>query len=373
MSRAASIYVAATRQNDGKTTTILGLMERIRPRYPRVGYIKPVGQQVSPVGGFQVDKDAVLIDALFHPGIALPDMSPVAIPSGFTERYIRGGAPGELAERVQAAYERCADGRDFVFVEGTGHAGVGAVIDLSNGEVARLLGAPVVLVTGAGIGKPIDEVILNKALFDSCGVRLLGVIVNKVMPDKYEKVSEYVRLGLRRKGIDVLGVLPQEPLLERPTVRQVAEELRGELLAGEAGLEGTVTRVIVGAVPAHALFEYLRGEVLLITPGNREDLILAALAGCGTEAAGQGAVLRGLVFTCGARPHPTVLEQVHRAGVPSILVEADTFTTAQRIHDLSIKIRAGDRGKIEAVQRLFRDHVDVDALLDRLEAAGHPG
>ena len=375
MNRPARVYVAATRQNEGKTTTIVGLMERVRPRFPRVGYLKPVGQQVNAVDGHQVDKDAILVDALFHPGSALPDMSPVAIPSGFTERYIREGSPGQLAARVLEAFERCADGRDFVFVEGTGHAGVGAVIDLSNAEVARLLDAPVILVTGAGIGKPIDEVLLNKALFDRCGVPLLGVIVNKVLPDKYGKVSEYVRLGLERQGVEVLGVLPYEPLLASPTVRQVADELRGELLAGEAGLEGAVTRTIVGAVPAHALFEHLRGEVLLITPGSREDLVLAALAGCGPgPGAGQGATLRGLVLTCGVRPHPAVLELVRRAGIPTILVEEDTFLTARRVDDLSLKIRAGDRDKVEAVQRLFREHLDVDRLLDRLEgtAGGSP-
>jgi len=89
-----------------------------------------------------------------------------------------------LIKKIQKAFDRVAWEKDFVLCEGTGHAGVGSVFDLSNAQVAKILGAKVVIVTEGGIGKPIDEVSLNQALFDREGVEVIGVILNKVIIKK---------------------------------------------------------------------------------------------------------------------------------------------------------------------------------------------
>ena len=274
------VYVAATRMNDGKTITALGLLSAIGDYYHNVGYIKPVGQKVQNIGGHQIDKDANLMNEIFQIGSQLYDMSPVAIPRGFTEEYILKGDPEKLRRHLLQSYLRASHGKEFMVIEGTGHAGVGSVVDLSNARVAKLLNAPVVLVTLGGIGRPVDEVCLNRALFDSLGVNLIGVVVNKVVDDKYEKIDHLVREGFRKKGIDVLGVVPFIPQLASPTIRQLMEDIDGKLLCGENGLDQTVSKIMIGDMPAHTALEYFRGEELLITPGNREDLILAALSGC---------------------------------------------------------------------------------------------
>ncbi len=104
-------------------------------------------------------------------------------------------------------------------VEGTGHAGVGSVFDMSNGDVAALLDVRVIIISSGGIGRPIDEIMLNKAMFDAAGVPMLGAIVNKVEEDKFEKVSSYVKRGLERKGIELLGVMPFRPHALQPDHR----------------------------------------------------------------------------------------------------------------------------------------------------------
>ncbi|MEW5816893.1 MAG: AAA family ATPase, partial [Spirochaetota bacterium] len=206
-----NLYVSATRQNDGKTTTALGLFNAITELFPKVGYIKPIGQQVKMIGKHRIDKDAALMNKVFHIGVQLNDMSPIAVPSGFTENYILHGDVKTLQDKIHKAYSKASRGKNFMVIEGTGHAGVGSVLDLSNAAVAKLLDAPVVIVAGGGIGRPIDEVMLNKAVFDNHGVDVLGVIINKVIPDKYEKIEKFVRLGFERKGIKVLGVIPFYP------------------------------------------------------------------------------------------------------------------------------------------------------------------
>jgi BioD-like phosphotransacetylase family protein len=365
MKKGMKIYVAATRQNDGKTTTALGLLEAMSEHFQRVGYIKPVGQQVRLVGRHKIDKDASLMNDVFHIGSQLADMSPVAVPSGFTERYILEGDTDNLSEKIKKAYSRASAGREFMIIEGTGHAGVGSVFDLSNAAVAHLLDTPVIIVTNAGIGRPIDEVMLNKAVFDSHGVPVLGVIINKVQSEKYEKINKFVRLGFAKKGIDTFGVIPFVPLLSSPTIRQLLEDVAGQLICGESGLDEIVSRMIVGAMPPHTALDYFKGDVLLITPGNREDLILAAIA-CSARGISPDMNVKGIFLTCGVWPNRSVLKLVEGANIPLILGKDDTFTTAQKISQLMIKIRSQDKEKITMVKQIIKQYVDIGAIMKKL-------
>ncbi len=364
MDHIPKIYVAATRQNDGKTTTVLGLLDTVSDLFPKVGYIKPVGQQVKLIGEHHVDKDATLMNEVFHIGSQLHDMSPIAIPRGFTEEYILHGDVEELQGKILDAYNRASQDKDFMVIEGTGHAGVGSVIDLSNAVVAKLLGASVIIVTCGGIGRPIDEVMLNKAVFDSFGVNVLGVIVNKVIPEKYDKIDRFVRLGFKRKGIEVLGVLPFCPILSSPTMRQLLEDIKGTLLCGEKNLDQSVSKIIVGAMPPHTALDYFKGDVLLITPGNRDDLILAAVS-VGIQ---EEYNVKGIILTGGIQPNEAVLRLVKYTNIPVILVNNDTFSTAERMTKLSIKIRPTDHDKIAAVRQLIKEYVDIESLIKKIKA-----
>jgi BioD-like phosphotransacetylase family protein len=358
------IYVAATRQNDGKTITALGLFDTLSAHFNRIGYIKPVGQQVKIVGDYMIDKDVTLMDEIFHIGNELPDMSPVTIPDGFTKEYILHGDVSKLKERIMSSYLRASHNKDFMVIEGTGHAGVGSVFDLSNAAVAKLLNTNVILVTCAGIGKPIDEVMLNKALFDSYGINVIGVIINKVLPEKYESIDKYVRLGFKNKGIEVLGVVPYNNVLANPTIRQLLEDIRGELISGEHNLDQAVSKMIVGAMPAHAALEFFTGDVLLITPGNREDLILAAIS-CNFPGVEDYSV-RGIILTGGIWPNKSILNIIKGTKIPTIIVKDDTFMIAQKIANLITKIRPEDIEKVKAVKELVKQYINIDVLLDKI-------
>jgi len=359
------IYVSATRQNYGKTTVALGLLNSIKELYPNTGYIKPVGQQVIIIGSHQVDKDASLMNEVFNIGDSLPDMSPVAIPRGFTRDYILHGDVNKLKQKIIKSYKRASKGKDFMLIEGTGHAGVGSIFDLSNAAVAQVLKAPVIIVTCGGIGRPIDEVMLNKAVFDSYDVNVIGVIINKVKQVKYKDINKYVRLGFKKKGIDVLGVLPFHPMLSSPSIKQLLEDIKGELLCGQEYLDQNVSKIIVGAMPPHTALNYLKGDVLLITPGNREDLILTALV-CSSQEIDEHLDVKGIILTGGVLPHKTILSLVKGSNIPTILVKDDTFTTAQKVTNLLVKIRPADIEKITAVKELIKKYVDIDYIIRKL-------
>src|SRR5258707_11307941 len=207
------VFIAATRQNDGKTPASLGLIAALQNYYPRIGYIKPVGQRFVEIEEQKIDEDTVLMDSVFRLNCPLVDMSPIAVEPDFTRKYLQTSNNEALVKKIHKAFDRVAWEKDFVLCEGSGHAGVGSVFDLSNAQVAKILRAKVVIVTQGGIGKPIDEVSLNQALFEKEGVEIIGVILNKVIFDKVDYVSEFARRGLKRKGLDLLGVIPHQSIL----------------------------------------------------------------------------------------------------------------------------------------------------------------
>src|ERR1700746_3175221 len=201
------VFIAATRMNDGKTTTSLGLLAALQQFYPRIGYIKPVGQRFVEIEEQKIDEDTVLMDSVFKLNCPLVDMSPIAVEPDFTRKYLQSSNNEVLVKKIQKAFDRVAWEKDFVLCEGSGHAGVGSVFDLSNAQVAKILGAKVIIVSQGGIGKPIDEVSINKALFEKEGVESIGVIINKVLGAKVDYVSDFARRGFRRQGLDLLGVI----------------------------------------------------------------------------------------------------------------------------------------------------------------------
>src|SRR3954464_12435748 len=224
------VFIAATRQNDGKTTTSLGLIAALQQFYPRVGYIKPVGQRFVEIAEQKIDEDTVLMDSVYRLNCPLVDMSPIAVEPDFTRRYLQSSNNEALVKKIQNAFDRVAWEKDFVLCEGSGHAGVGSVFDLSNAQVAKILRAKVVIVTQGGIGRPIDEVSLNQALFEKEGVEIIGVIINKVIGSKIDYVREFLRRGLKRKGLELLGVIPHHSILSCPTMDQIREGLSAEML-----------------------------------------------------------------------------------------------------------------------------------------------
>ena len=228
------VFIAATRQNDGKTTASLGLIAALQEHFPRIGYIKPVGQRFVEIEEQKIDEDIVLMDAVYRLNCPLVDMSPIAVEPDFTRKYLESANNEALVQRIQNAFDRVAWEKDFVLCEGSGHAGVGSVFDLSNAQVAKTLGCKVIIVTQGGIGKPIDEVCLNQALFEKEGVEIIGVILNKVLEEKIPEIARFVGRGLKRKGLELLGVIaartnavqPDRGFDPRGTARRIAQSRR---------------------------------------------------------------------------------------------------------------------------------------------------
>ncbi len=357
------IFVAATRMNDGKTTTCLGLTASLRRMGLKVGYIKPIAQRVVMSGEDQVDEDTLLIDGIFDLDIPIAAMSPVAIEPDFTKRFLEN--PDEigpqLRDRICRAFDRAAYGKDIVVVEGSGHAGVGSVFGASNAENARVLGSRAIIVAAGGIGKPIDEVALNKALFDKSGIEVVGVILNKVLPDKADFIRDFAGRGLKRMGIPLLGVVPIQETLVYPNLDQVADETKARWIHQPTGLR-RVRRVIIGAMSARTATDYLNANgtlngTLVIVPGDREDLFEAFIKDSGPKS------LAGILFTSGLVPSEATLKHLKDANIPMASVEAEAFAVTAKINNMTVKTMRQDADKIPIIEKMIADYVDVKSLL----------
>jgi BioD-like phosphotransacetylase family protein len=356
-------FVAATRQNDGKTTLSLGLLAALQKMYPRIGYIKPVGQRFVQVEEQNIDEDTVLMDRVFRLNCPLVDMSPIAVEPDFTRKYLQQSNREALVKKIDKAFDRVAWEKDIVLCEGSGHAGVGSVFDLSNAQVAKILEAKVIIVTRGGIGKPIDEVALNQALFEKEGVEIIGVILNKVIPDKTEFVTEFARRGLKRKGLELLGVIPHQRILSSPNLYQIRDELKAETLNDTHQLHNLVHDVVVGAMSVPNAVQFFKPGVLLITPGDRGDIILAA----GSELSGAGLTkLAGVVLTGKLRPSQSVMKVIQAMPFPVLLANEDSYEVASKVHDLIVKTRPDDTEKIAIIRDLVAEHVDVEKIIEAL-------
>jgi BioD-like phosphotransacetylase family protein len=380
------LYLAATGMNRGKTTVALGLLAALHARGLDIGFTKPVGQRYAIVDGHPADEDAILMRSALALTDELAVMSPVHIPRGFTKAYIKGEVTPDLSGRIRRAHATLAERHELLLVEGTGHAGVGSVVGLSNAQVARMLGAPAAIVAEAGVGRPIDEIVLNRALFARHGVEVVGAIVNKVDADAHPSLPDVLRDGLARHGIELLGMLPYRPLLSNPTLSMLVEQVRGEVLSQGDDLDRGIEHVAIGAMQPRHLIERVGPGSLLIIPGDRTDVIHAVVAANrasreGGERRGLFArrrqvfgrtpddpsrtELAGLVLTGGYRPRPRDLEAILQERMFAFLVETDTYEAASKVHDLLVKTHPADREKIELTQRLVSEHLDIDRILER--------
>jgi BioD-like phosphotransacetylase family protein len=384
------LYLAATGQNRGKTTAALGLLNGFVGEGLRTGFMKPVGQRTIIDEGQPADEDAVLMKAVFGLPEPYPVMSPVHIPRGFTKAYIGGEVVEDLGARIRNAHATFAD-HDILLIEGTGHAGVGAVIGLSNAVVAAMLGTPAVIISEGGVGRPIDEIVLNAALFAKQGVPIAGAIVNKVDLDAQPGIGTVLERGLARHGIPLLGMLPVRPILSNPTLGMILEGVRGETIHPGPDLDRVIDGVAIGAMEAGHMLERIGPGTLVIVPGDREDVILtlttahfahrlrqanardaARIASIAAAASNErtasidgheGAAV-GLVLTGGYRPRPSVLTAIREADIFATLVREDTYVVASEVHDLLVKTHPADREKIELIKALVADHLDIGRLLE---------
>ncbi len=362
---AKKIFIAATGQNCGKTTTSIGLMHLALKKYHRVGFIKPLGPKPATFHRCTVDKDAALIAQVFGLEKDLRWMSPVVVHPDTTRKAVDGDiSSGQLQERIERACAELEKRCDFIIIEGSGHPGVGSVMKMSNARIARMLHAPVLIVTGGGLGNVVDKICLGLALFEKEGVEVRAVLANKLIPDKRIRTLDYLTRALADEQMTVIGGVDYYPVLANPTLRRVSK-LLGLPLQGNRREQGRIIHhVQIGAASTQRVTELICDPSLLIVTSSRDEL-LVTLANLYKIPAYRSRIV-GLVIP-GIAPVSTITRMIlERSNIPYIRAEEYTTAELYRIitEDVS-KITAADTEKLGLIRSLAETHIDFD-LLDSL-------
>lgn len=358
------LYIGATLRDCGKTSVSLGMMQVLHDQGLNPGYCKPVGQHYVRYQDKNIDEDGVLMHQVFN----LPDepyyLSPIAIERDFTRKFINNPNVKPLEEEILRCHAELKKVHPMVIIEGTGHAGVGSCFGLSNARVAELLGAKVVIVTSGGIGRPLDEIALSLALFKDFNVDVLGVIVNKVLMEKYDKIKDTLDKGLKLLGTRLLGAVPYDRSLTTFTVGQLAEEFDYQILCGHDSLSNMIENTVIAAMEPQNVLRYIHDNTLIITPGDRVDNILVSLL-----ILSRGTSNGGIILTGGFEPHPLIEPLIKSSQIPVLMSSEDTFIVSARMKDLGFKIRSYDTTKVDRLHKLIAEYVDTDSILDSLKEA----
>ncbi len=363
---ARKIFIAATGQNCGKTTTSLSLMHLAKKKYARVGFVKPVGPKPVKVGNVWADKDAALIAGVYDMETQLPLMSPVVLQPETTRQLLDGKLPAAALEgQLLAAVHELDRSCDFLIIEGAGHSGVGSVLGLSNARVAKLTGAPVMMISGGGIGHVIDDVALNLALYREAGASVRLVMPNKLIADKRERTLHYLAMAANPHGVKVHGGFNYSPILAGPTLQHIAKLLNLKLRATrEQGLR-IIHQVHLGAASAQKVVEMLEPNTLLIVTSSRDELLV--LMASLYHIPEYRTKLVGIVIP-GLSPVASIVQEVlDDSELPFMRIERSTADTFRSINEDVSKITAEDTEKISLVQRLAEEQIDfdfIDAQLD---------
>lgn len=383
------IYVAGFRQHAGKTLTSLGIISELKRFLPadKIGYIKPVGQELVALGdGVTVDKDATIIERFALPNVDMEAVSPVRIGGGVTKDFLQSNNPGAITERFEsdivAAMERLGE-KSVVVAEGTGHLGVGGIVGLSNARVSRLIDAEIVYLAGGGLGKTLDMLEVDFTYLKCTGAQVRGVIFNKVLPGKIGQMRELIseeyltrRFGSAAQPLSVFGFLPTVDRLDKPSMEQVSRRFDGAFVAGNveepawripSGGVSIISQSHENLVPSEAIEP---GDIVILSSLSRRRLrmILEYNASLPPERRIAGVVLTS---TKPQTPLEESIGMVTKAGVPALYVSDDTHSADEKVYECiqNTKLQPYDAGKNAQIVDLFARHFRTEAFLAAFDLA----
>lgn len=359
-----AIYIATSEHNSGKSIITLGLMSMLIGKTAKVGYFRPI---IEDFEHGKIDNHIETVISHFKLDIAFDDA--YAITKSKLIKKKNKGKLGEVLDLIIEKYKRLEEQCDFVLVEGTSFSGEGTVIELDmNVLIAKNLGIPTIIV-GTGIEKTLEELIdglhLTYNSYKQKEVEVLAIIVNKVIDQNIKEVTAGLKAILPTEVI--VNAIPLIPSLDNPTVKEIVDVLDAKILFGEAYLNNEVGHFSVGAMQLHNYLLHLHENALVITPGDRADLILGVLQA--NESANYPTI-SGIVLTGNIVPEESIIKLIEglTSIVPILAVEGGTYGITNKIGSIKSQIYADNTLKIETSINTFDKYIDTENLATKLSA-----
>ncbi len=356
-----AIYIATSEENSGKSIVTLGLMSMLIGRTAKVGYFRPIVEDFE-----EGELDNHIDTVINHFGLDISFHDAYAIKKSKLIKKKNKGKLGEVIDLIIEKYKQLEEQFDFVLVEGTSFTGEGAVIEMDmNVLIAKNLGIPAIIV-GSGVNKTLDELVDGMCLaydsFKQKDVEVLAVIGNKVESQNIELVTS----GLKKNLPDgvLINAIPMIPSLKNTTIQEIVKALDAKVLFGESYLNNQISSFSVGAMQLRNYLNHLKEDGLVITPGDRADIILGALQA--NESKNYPSI-SGIVLTGNIIPEDTILKLIEGLSpvVPVIAVKEGTYVISNKIGDIKPKIYANNKQKIQISIDTFEKYVDLDSLTEK--------
>ncbi|MEO0526834.1 MAG: phosphate acetyltransferase [Bacteroidota bacterium] len=356
-----AIYIATTEPNSGKSILSLGLMQTLLGETAKVGYFRPI------VDDNNGDKDNHILTLISYFNLELNYEDAFAFTRSEVIRKKNQDKEDEILGTIIEKYKGIEDRFDFVLVEGTDFSGEGAIIEWDiNVLIAKNLAIPTVIIA-SGVGKTLEELVGNLYMaFDSFkekGIEVLMTVANKVQPENASLILGELQKKLPKNVL--VATIPLNPVLANPTVKEIVEKLDGELLFGTAHINNQAGGFSVGAMQLRNYLTHLKKDSLVITPGDRADIILGALQ---ANISANYPMISGIVLTGGLIPEDSIIKLIEGLTevVPIISVKGGTFSITNKIGAIKPRIYAENTKKIATSINDFEKFVPIEDLAKRL-------
>ncbi len=357
-----TIFIATMEPYSGKSVIALGVVNMLLGKARKVGFFKPIINEDP-----KEKKDVDIETVVDHFGINIPYEDTYAFTRQQALRYMQAESRGQLIDTIIRKVKKLEEFFDFTVIEGSDFLGEGTAYEFeTNITIAKNLNAPAIVVV-SGENKSTAQILSNVQgvihSFKTRDVEVLAVVVNKVRKDSLDDIRELLESQLKT-GI-IISVIPKEKDLESPTMKEIFEKLGGKLLLGEQLLTNQVDNFVTGAMQVPGFLNHISENVVIVTPGDRGDIIIAALQ---ANMSNNYPKVAGIVLTAGIEPDEPVLRLIGglQTVVPIIMVKHGTFRTTTLLGSINSRISTDNHKKIQLAISTFEKYVDVNALDEKI-------
>lgn len=355
---ANSLYITTAESYCGKSLIDLGIIDFVLRHTKRVSFFRPI---ISADIGKR-DKNIELI--LGHFKLDQTYDEAYVFHQKEAKKLISAGKIEKLLDKIIKQYKALEQKSDFILCEGTDFLTESSAFEFGiNVQVAKNIGSPVLIVGRGDKGRSVEEVVSTMRLaiesFHEEDYDVMGAIVNRADADIITPLLKAMKNELP-SGL-FLSAIPTNDLLKSPTVREIAAHLDAEVLYGSDQLDSQVYRYSVAAMQLQNYLNKVTEKSVVITPGDRGEIILGTIAAHQSKNAPQ---ISAMILTTGFLPEPSIANLLE--GIPNIVpimsVKDNTFETATKLGHIQSYITTDNSSKIDECLRLFNEHIDMEAF-----------
>jgi phosphate acetyltransferase len=353
-----SIFIATAEPFSGKSIVALGLVDMLLSKTQKIGYFKPIINQDP-----KIKADSHIETLISHFKLPLQYDKTYSYTREEANILAQSGMQDEIIDTIISKFKSLEEENDFTIIEGSDFLGEGTAFEFdANLAIAKNLGTPVIIVA-SGDGKSTSQITnaVNVTInnFLQRKVKVIGVVVNKVGKDNIKAVQDSLKNCLK-KDIQV-AVIPKITELKSPTMKEVMEHLNAEVMFGAEQLSNRADHFIFGAMQIANFLNHIKQNVLIVTPGDRSDIVLATLQASLSK---NYPKIAGIVLTGGFEVPDSVLRLIEGSNtqLPILRVEEPSFYAATKVAGIHSKINPDNPEKIHMAVNTFRKYMDMEAL-----------